>query len=423
MWETQWKIQWNFEYFLWFLKECSAYFAIQLGRCTLLSLACLGVVLVLRKTVLKNRIFAKGMIWSIFLPVPFMGKLNLFYENTLAGRLFMWWNNGCIMYPAVRYGYMLGILVSGFLFLRQRCKTHKGIACMETTWLYGSKVYLNEAPATPYTTGIFRTKIVIPRVIADGLEEEDIRIILLHERIHNQLGHLLFYLIWDMLRMLLWPNYLLTCCMRYFREDMEDICDHVTIKRSGRAAYEYGQVLLRSIKLLKTHNKEVLAALVGENDYQDIKRRFTNVAAYRPYGKSGTILLCTSCLAFLLAMSILLKENSFPKYVEEMDAGLIDETGEYYYLPEGDALERAYYTDGQYIYLDREAFQNVLQENGIDEDMDSFWLGFGGYTKLPGIGGNINMVYVNYDDVETKLMIPYNNREDYFWEYVYKYIL
>lgn len=423
MWETQWKIQWNFEYFLWFLKECSVYFAIQLGRCALLSLVCLGVVLVLRKTAFKNRIFAKGMIWSIFLQVPFMGKLNLFYENIIACKLFMWWNNGCIMYPAVCYGYMLGILVSGFLFLRQRCRTHKEIACMETTWLCGSKVYLNEAPVTPYTTGIFRIKIVIPKVIVDGLEAEDIRAILLHERIHNQLGHLLFYLIWDILRMLLWPNFLMTCCMRYFREDMEDICDRVTIKRSGRTAYEYGQVLLKSIKLLKAHNIGVSVALVGEKDYRNLKRRITKVAAYRSYGKYGTIILCTSCVAFLLAMSMLLKENSFPKYVEEMDAGLIDETGEYYYLPESDALERAYRTDGQYIYLDREAFQNVLQENGIDEDMESFWLGFDGYTKLPGIGGNINVVYVDYNGVETKLMIPYNNREDYFLEYVYKYIL
>lgn len=421
--ETLWKIQWNFDYFLWFLKQCSVYYAVKLGRCVMFSIIVLLLVLVLRKTVFKNLIFVKGAIWTVFLPVPFIGKLNLFYENTLARRLFMWWNNACIEYSAVHYGYMLGILVSGFLILGQRRKLHKEIARMKTTRICGSKVYLNEVPATPYTAGIFQTKIVIPKVMADCFETEDIRIILLHERTHNQLGHLLFYLMWDMLRMLLWPNLLLTCCMRYFQEDMEDICDRVTIKKSGRTAYEYGQILLGSIKLLKAHNKGVSAALVGEEDYRNLKRRFTKVAVYRPYGKYGTVILCTSCVSFLFAMSMLLKENSFPKYVEEMDAGLINETGEYYYLPEGDSLGRAFCTDGQYIYLDRTAFRNVLQENGVDEDMKSFWLGFGGYTKLPGIGGNINVVYVDYNNVEAKIVVPYNNREDYFWEYVYKHFI
>ncbi len=52
--------------------------------------------------------------------------------------------------------------------------------------------------------------------------------------------------------------------MRYLKEDMEDICDRVTIQKGGSTAYEYGQVLLKSVKLLKAEGVEISAAFAGE---------------------------------------------------------------------------------------------------------------------------------------------------------------
>lgn len=417
------EMQWAFESFRWFLSQCSVYFSIQLGRCVLFSFVVLGIVLVLRCSILTEKIFLKGMMWSIFLLVPFVGKFELFYNNILMRRLFLWWNNICIKYPVIGCCYLFGMVISGVLIFWQHRKLHKQISHMEQWTIGGKKVYVSEMPVTPFTIGVFRSKVVVPKVMKDTFEAEELQAVLLHERTHIRLGHLWFYLLWDVLRMVLWLNPLLTYCMRYFKEDMEDICDRVTIQDGSSTSYEYGQILLKSIKLLKAENMGISATFVGEKDYQDLKHRITKVAEYKPYWKIGAAILCMACLLFLVGMFALIREVSYPKYIESADVGLLNEAGEFFVLAESDTLEQAFCTDGQYVYLDRLAFQDVLQENGVDENMDGFCLGFGSYAKLPGIGVVPNAIYVDYSGTETELVIPYVNREDSFFEYIFKYIL
>jgi len=417
------KMQWTFESFLWFLNQCSVYFSIQLGRCVLFSFAALGLVLVLRCSILKKKIFLRGLLWSIFLLVPFVGKLELFYNNALMCRLFLWWHNCCIACPVISYGYMIGVIISGvFIFLQHR-KLYRQVKKMKRGTIGGNKIYISEMPITPFTIGVFHSKVVVPKVVKDTFEAEELQAVLLHERIHIRLGHLWVYFLWDILRMLLWLNPLLTYCMGYLKEDMEDICDRVTIQKGGSTAYEYGQVLLKSVKLLKAEGMGMSATFVGEEDYKNLKRRITRVAEYKPYQKTGAVILCLLCLLFLTGMAMLVRESSYPKYIERGDVGFVSETGEYFHLADSDALERAFRIDGQYVYLDRSAFGDILRENGLDEDMDGFWLGFGTYTKLPGIGDTLNGVYVDYSGTETELVIPYVNREKFFFEYVFKYFL
>ena len=417
------EIQWDFESFWRFLNQCSVYFSIQLGRCVLFSFVVLGIVLVLRCSILKEKIFLKGVLWSVFLLVPFVGKLELFYNNILMRRLFLWWNNICIKYSIIGYCYLLGMVISGvFIFWQQR-KLHRQIKSMGQWTISGKKVYISEMPVTPFTIGVFRSKVVVPKLMKDTFKAEELQAVLLHEKTHIRLGHLWFYLLWDVLRMALWLNPLLTYCMGYLKEDMEDICDRVTIQKGGGTSYEYGQLLLKSIKLLKAENAGISATFVGEKDYQDLKRRITKVVGYKPYWKIGATILCVACLLFLAGMFILIREVSYPKYIEWMDIGLVNEAGEYFNLTDSDTLEQAFRTDSQYVYIDRPAFQKVLRENGVYEDMDGFWLGFGTYTKLPGIGDTPNGIYVDYSGTETELIIPYVNKENFFFDYIFKYIL
>jgi len=286
------KMQWTFESFLWFLNQCSVYFSIQLGRCVLFSFAALGIVLILRCSILKKKIFLRGLLWSIFLLVPFMGKLELFYNNALMCRLFLWWHNCCIAYPVISYGYMFGVVISGvFIFLQHR-KLYRQAKNMERGEVGGNKIYISEMPVTPFTIGVFHSKVVVPKVVKDTFAAEELQAVLLHERTHIRLGHLWFYFLWDILRMLLWLNPLLTYCMGYLKEDMEDICDRVTIQKGGSTAYEYGQILLKSVKLLKAEGMGMSATFVGEEDYKDLKRRITRVAEYKPYQKTGAVILC-----------------------------------------------------------------------------------------------------------------------------------
>lgn len=60
------------------LNVCTLYYVIQLLRCVLLSFPVCAIVFTLRKTVLKNRVFLKGAVWSLFIPVLFMGRMRFF---------------------------------------------------------------------------------------------------------------------------------------------------------------------------------------------------------------------------------------------------------------------------------------------------------------------------------------------------------
>ncbi|MCM1049569.1 MAG: transcriptional regulator, partial [Clostridiales bacterium] len=167
----------------------------------------------------------------------------------------------------------------------------------------------------------------------------------------------------------------------------------------------------------------MFATFVGDKEYRNLKHRITKVAEYKPYWKMGTAILHLACPLYLVGMFIFMWEISYPKYIEWMDVGLVNEKGKYFNLADSDTLEQAFRTDSQYVYIDRSAFQNVLRENGVYEDMDGFWLGFGTYTKLPGIGDVPNGIYVDYSGSETELIIPYVNRDNFFFDYIFKYIL
>ena len=118
-----WQIEWHFINTLFILNDCIIYFCIQLGRCVLLSFPMLALVLILRTTILRKTVFLRGMVWSIFLIVPFLGKLKLFYENIWMCRLFMWWNNICIEYWQIRYGYLIGMILTASPIIRKHKKT------------------------------------------------------------------------------------------------------------------------------------------------------------------------------------------------------------------------------------------------------------------------------------------------------------
>ncbi|MCM1181645.1 MAG: M56 family metallopeptidase [Clostridium sp.] len=408
-----------------FLNTCAVYYVIQLIRCALLSFIVSAFVFTMRKTALKNKVFLKGALWSLFIPVLFVGKMKFFYENRIGVKFFSWLMAICMNHMGICWLYLCGVFLYAAVLSYRRRKLKKIIAGMEKRKVDGTVIYVTKMPITPSTIGVFRPKIVMPEVILKKYDRKEFQTILLHEKTHIRLGHLLFYFLWDILRALLWLNPFLAIGTKYFREDMEEICDWATIKRSEWKAYDYGQLLLKSMRVLQAESEDfnMYATFVGEKNYLDLKHRITKVAEYKPYWEMGTAIIRLTCLLFLAGMLILMREISYPKYIERMDVGLVNEAGEYFNLADSDTLEQAFRTDSQYVYIDRSAFQDVLRENGVYEDMDGFWLGFGTYTKLPGIGDTPNGIYVDYSGTETELVIPYVNKEKFFFDYIFKYII
>ena len=63
---------------------------------------------------------------------------------------------------------------------------------------------------------------------------------------------------------------------------------------------------------------------------------------------------------------------------------------------------------------------NILREQGIEED--TFFIGFGGYLKIPGIGGGMSFVEVDYGGQDEKLVIPYWDNEAFITTIIFKNI-
>ncbi len=398
------------------------YLTIQLGRGVFFSFALLGIVLLLRRTVFHKTVFGKGLLWSFFLLLPFMGRLKFFYETRFGIRGFFWWHQLCVEYLTIGRIYFLGIAVFAGVLLYRRAKLRKFVSGMEREERFGTTVYVCESEVTPFTTGCIRPKIVFPRRMLESGSEEELRVILLHEKTHIRLGHLWCYFLWDALRALFWANPFLTVCMKYFREDMESICDRVTIQSSRQSAWDYGRVLLKSIRLLQQKKKGLYlpVTFAGEvcrekKEYGSMKRRILRIAQFRQY-KPGRVCLLLLLVFVLLTGSLgLIKYYSYPRYTALTEVSIYDEQGRMLLLDINDGQAGIVTFDEDSVYIRAEELKALLLENGIEEEI--LFVVFGGFMKLPGMGGGCDCVYVEQEELTGETIeIAYERNTDYMSE-------
>lgn len=387
----------------------SVYFVIQLGRSVLVSYLIVILVLLMRKTVFRKTVFLKGMLWFLFLLPPFVGKMKFFYESRIGTRLFIWWHNLCCDSPYMCELYILGMLVFGSYIFYQRRKLKRFVSGLMKDRIGDRDIYICERPITPFTIGLFRTKIVVPRVMLTDFKEEELKVILLHEKVHARLGHLWCYFIWDMLRILLWANPLLTVCMKYLREDLEAICDRVAIQRSKGTSYDYGRLLLKSMRILGNEPTDALVAFAGEQEYRDMKMRIRQVAYFKPYKRWQPVVGLISVILIIAGLFYGIRQVSYPVYMERMDIIVCDMNFQMWQIGNLVNLQDAISIDKQHVYINCNSWNAILQEQGIEED--SYYIYFGGYMKLPGIGGGGNAVFIDAKKEGERLIIPYHNND------------
>ncbi|MDE7299199.1 MAG: M56 family metallopeptidase, partial [Lachnospiraceae bacterium] len=339
--------------------------------------------------------------------------MKFFYENRLGSRLFFRWTMLSMKHVGVCWLYLCGVFLYGFLVLRKRHRFKKLISGLEKRWLEGTAVYVADGPVTPSATGVLHPKIVMPGIILEGYGRDEIEMILLHEKLHIRLGHLLFYLLWDILRVLLWINPLLTAGMKFLREDMEEICDRAAIRRSGGNARAYGQVLLKSMRLLQTAEEELhgCASFTGgdrsENrrfpgsflrkyrgqardmhgyKYEKTRQRIARIAGYRPYRRRAAIGAAAAAVLCVAGALTGLQRISYARYSADESVlvyGYDDGEG-VVFVDNSDELRRMISYDDSYVYVDRGAFERFL--DGRRRAEEEIFIVFGGFYKLPGFG-------------------------------------
>ena len=388
-----------------------AYYTTQLVRCAAFSFVLIGFVMLLRKIFFSGH-FLRGMLWAWFLVIPFLGRLKLFYENEVVLSATWRITVGTASWLWADRIYMAGILIAVIRIFGKRLRLRRNVARMKKVMFENICFYVTDINITPFTVGLLKPKIVLPEVMANRYSKGELKTIMQHEQTHIRLGHLWFGFAWDILRCLLWINPFLTIFQKHFRADMEDICDRVCIQNSGKAAHEYGLVLLKSLKLLCSGQEDIppAATYAGEKGFADIKRRMVKIAGFRPYQKW----LCRSMAAggFLVIVIALLAvhTHSYARCNESRDILIGRYDGENEIVScDTEALSKMISYDDRYVYVDREAFEKFLIENNAEGDI---CIAFSGFYKLPGLGGMAEHCFYERNSEDTIVKIPYESIKD-----------
>lgn len=393
----------------------AVYYAIQLSRCAILSVVVFAFVMLVRKTIWKNSIFLKAGVWSLFLPVFFAGKMRIFDGGGAFGGFLSWPDRLCMTFSWICYLYLGGVFLSGFLMLSRRRKLRTLVRMMERKRVDGTEVYLTEMSVSPFTLGVFCPKIILPKVMALNYSVEEIRLILLHEKMHIRLGHLWFFLFYDILRALLWINPLFHFGAKFFREDMEELCDRVTIRASGDSGYAYGKLLLKSIRMLKEEKRKIALSphYIESQEYQNVRERVQKIAGYQPYKGTLAVFAAAAFLSILSGMFAGLFKASHRRYTLNESIVIYDMKDERVLVEDGERVRKEVSFDEDYIYVKEEFLQELVRDSGVE--MENICIFCGGYYKLPGIGGGGGFGYVTGENRQGgTYVLAYESLEDVF---------
>ena len=395
------------------LDFCAAYYTTQLVRCAAFSFVLIGLVMLLRKMLFSRRTFIRGLLWSSFLLIPFLGKLKLFYENKAVVRITGRITHGTMTCLWADRIYMAGILIAAVCIFGKRLRLRKSVAGMEKISLDNMQVRITDMNVTPFTVGLLKPKIVIPKVVWGSYSQDELKAVVQHERTHIRLGHLWFGLAWDILRCLLWVNPLLTICQKQFRADLEDICDRVCIQSSGKPAHEYGMVLLKTLKLLRSGTEGTPPAVTyaGEKEFADMKRRMGEIAGFRPYRKRMCMGAAAIASLIIVIMLLAVHSHSYARYSNDENILVYEYAdGQSTVISNNDSsIQQMISYDDSYVYVDSEAFEDFLEENNAEGEV---WIVFGGFYKLPGLTGIAeSCIYENNSEDEV-VRIPYESITD-----------
>lgn len=393
------------------LDFCAAYYTTQLVRCAAFSFVLIGVIMLMRKVLFSERTFLRGLLWSSFLLIPFLGKLKLFYENEAVLRMTWRVTHGTMTCLWADHIYMAGIFAAAICIFGKRLHLRKSVAGMEKVSLDNIVVSIMDMNVTPFAVGLLKPKIVIPKVMLEGYGGDELKTVIQHERTHIRLGHLWFGLAWDVLRCLLWVNPFLTVCQKQFRADMEDICDRVCIQGSGRSAHEYGLVLLKTLKLLRSGTEGTPPAVTyaGEKEFADMKRRMGEIAGFRPYRKKLCMGMVAIVSLIIVVMLLAVHTHSYARYSNDENILVYEYAdGESTVISNNDSsIQQMISYDDSYVYVDSEAFEDFLEENNAEGEV---WIVFGGFYKLPGFfGGGESCLYETGSDAGV-VWIPYERQ-------------
>ncbi len=370
----------------------ATYIVMLLSRCAIASIPVIMIVMLLRSTILRKTVFLKGAVWGMFAIVPFLGKLKAYYEVRTLSKPFIICQEAAISLPLVRALYLITGSAILILFLRPYFRMRHMVHDTRKEEINRQEVYVIDADISPFAFGLYKPRIVIPERMVAELDVGELDTIILHEKMHIRLGHLWIFFLWEIFAAMFWINPFLKLCAGKLREDMERVCDKVTIQRSGQDPLCYGKLLLKTAGFYKAASGSIPAMLLGESGLDKAKQRFLRIRYFNPYNRKVTIASCTVLAAVICVSIIQICALSYPKYEILPDITVTDEMGKVYLdsknVEQSGAIVRS--EDG--LIIDAAKLRGAMTEDFPEHKYIYFYYDM--FMKIPGMGGGGSVAWL-----------------------------
>ncbi len=307
----------------------------------------------------------------------------------------------------------------------------EGIACVTagdrnplwSRYLNHVSVYITEERISPFSGGVLRPYVVMPKQLWQDWDPDRRRLVLCHELIHLRAGHVFWLTVYQLLKVYWWINPLIYRCAGLFREETELVCDERCVAYSKVSAAGYGSTLLAVLDIVREDVRlRGLPAFARPDDFGSLKRRMKNVART---GQAEELLqrcrrqsLHFAAAAVLTAAAIVL--TSYPLYTKMKELVLFDEQLRMVDY-DSDALRAAVQVREGRLVIEEELFGKLIEDEGIEGEY--VYLSFDTIMKLPGYGGGGNAGMISLADYGDIWYLAADSWENRAMIFCLKYLL
>ena len=284
------------------------------------------------------------------------------------------------------------------------------------------RVYVAKENISPYSGGVLRPYVVMPERSMAEVNDREYYIMICHELMHIKKWHIFWLTMYDLACIWWWLDPFIYLFREIYRDDMEMVCDENCISSMGFDAKEYARTIFNMLVSMQRQN-HTIQGINFISDRNSQRRRVEAIAGYSRNKAGLSRALATVMIGVFVILSMAVCILSYPRYTDMTEIALYDisevhrdvsdrddkgllnrkepemnvKTLEY----DTERIRRAVEVQNDSIKIrDRELFNRILDEHGIDNDY--VYVSFGGYMKIPGIGGGGNTGMVNtkdYDDI------------------------
>lgn len=379
----------------------------------------------------------------LILPMAFMGMNKVFYKRHVYKVTYIICMMAKTKFSVLYFGIFLTLLIYA---IYKNAKLRKCIAGFELfennnlkkravksvlgdvnsfvvkEYLEHVKIYVAAEDISPFSGGIFRPYIVIPKKLFADSSDEERFMMLCHEYMHIRSGHIVWLTLFRLLWIYWWINPLMFLLNRRLYDDMEMSCDEKCIRYIKAEPYSYASVLLMVAENIKPSVAKSVATFVGNNDYRRIKKRISyiesseNKKSFFKKQKLQGIIFTFIFAGFIIGIYF----SSYPKFTVLDEIYLYDEQLNLR-ITDMEEMNRAVEVKGGRLIINHEEFDSLLKRYHISGDY--VYVSFDTIMKVPGCGGGGNAGMISTEDYDDIFYLAADTTENNIMIFIMKYIL